>query len=399
MDAKKVADLGTPQFIEAFVQNMREIPQLQDMALKQATTMGGLFSTIAGYAGLFWTYMSGALEDAKGQNTFWTKMKAIVGSVADNLGKFLNYARPFLVEFGSLIGNVFATVVNMLKAVVNIAKPILIPVLKVIGALLYAAIIGLNKIFDFVNWILKQVSAIGESMMRWVDTILGISKAVEWLFNWFERLHGHLQTIGFFEMTLWEQIKVLVFEVGDGMLEMGEGMANHFMSGINQAIDKIMWFFNETIPGKILKRLASDGLDLLKAGGQKTAEFAKWYDKQTGVYSEVIRPTYDTVSSGAGFLRDKVEDGAGKVGAYLAGAGEKTLSLGEFGSAILEKGSKSIGETYDNTKKSLIDYAEGTNNYNNDNRKTETNITQKFYYDYLKRDPNIDLSGNPQVGW
>ncbi|MDA3900067.1 MAG: hypothetical protein PF637_06060 [Spirochaetes bacterium] len=414
MDAKKVAELGTPQFIESFVQNMREIPQLQDMALKQATTMGGLFSTIAGYAGLFWTYMSGALEDAKGQNTFWTKMKAIVGSVAENLGMFLNYARPFLVEFGSLIGNVFATIVNMLKAVVNIAKPILIPVLKVIGALLYAAIIGLNKVFEFITWILQKATAIGEAIMRWVDATYGISKAVdglfnvfERLFNWFERMHGYLQTIGFFEKTLWEQIKILVFEVGDGMLEMGEGMANHFMSGINQAIDKIMWFFNETIPGKILKRLASDGLDLLKAGGQKTADFAKWYDDKTGLYTETLRPAYDKASSGAGFIKEKVGEGAGHLGAYLIGAKDKSfssakehsVSLGEFGSAMLGKGSKSLGETYDNTKQRLVDYAEGTNNYNNDNRKSETNITQHHYYDFFNRDPKTDLSGNPQVGW
>lgn len=206
MEAKKVGDLGTPEFLQAFVMNMRQVPEFIGMANKQSTTMSGLWSTIKGNIGAIPLYMSGVIEHGNGQITFWTRIKEIVTDLSNGIQGLVEKSRPVLVQLGTLMGNIFSLMWNAGKAGFKIFEPFL----KVIGFLVGGAVLGalkiINGIMNGLIWILQGTQNIVGKIYSYIDKTFGITDKIQAFYRWMERASGFFQTMGLMAKFIWDAV-------------------------------------------------------------------------------------------------------------------------------------------------------------------------------------------------
>jgi hypothetical protein len=150
---------GTPGFNRTFVEELGKIPAIMNLAEKQSETVAGLWSTIAGFADILWSDLSGASEDP-GILTFWVQLKDILRSVRDTGWEIMDYLHPFLVELGASIGFAFKYIWDMLQNIWKVLGPVLIPAGKIfvqIARILMTLFINFGKIIIKIGGLIADV--------------------------------------------------------------------------------------------------------------------------------------------------------------------------------------------------------------------------------------------------
>lgn len=206
MAAKQVGELGTPEFLQAFVMNMRQVPEFIGMANKQSQTLSGLWSTIKGNIGAIPLYMSGVIEHGNGQITFWTRIKEIVGDISNGVGSLVERARPFLVQVGTLLGNIFGVVWNLGKTLYKVAEPLLKVFGFLAGGLLLAGLKLLNGLLNGVIWILHGVQDVTARIYSFIDKTFGVTEKIQAFYRWMEKASGFFQTMGILAKYIWDAV-------------------------------------------------------------------------------------------------------------------------------------------------------------------------------------------------
>lgn len=153
--AKQAGKVGTPQFTQKFIEELGKIPQIMEMAKKQSETVSGLWSTISGTFEEFWMKFSGAGEE-KGVITFWSRIRETLLDIRGFMLNLIDYIGPGLTEIGSVFGSAIKEIWFFLKAIFNLAKPLL----KVLWAGFRMFVVVLEWIFNAVSKILDFFGSI-----------------------------------------------------------------------------------------------------------------------------------------------------------------------------------------------------------------------------------------------
>jgi hypothetical protein len=244
-EAVKVAKLGTPEFIQAFIKNLDKVKIWQGSAERLSDTMSGMWSSIVGFLGRIPSLISGA--EIKGQVTLWSELKAIVRDIRDGLGEFVAFIRPLLIDIGAVIGLVFRSVWEFIKATIAVLKPVLMPAFKLIFIIARSIFWIIKQVGRFVVWILQQIAIGSEIVFGWIDALLGITQQIQAAMDFFRDLWAFL-TILFQLFTGFVGGKIDKLKEIFGAIPAAIAKAWKAVTGaIDLAINKAIQFYNQIL--------------------------------------------------------------------------------------------------------------------------------------------------------
>ena len=176
--------VGTPLFNQTFVKALGKIPAIMNLAEKQSNTVAGLWSTIAGFADVFWISLSGVTQES-GIVTFWSQLRDMLKDVRDTGLQIMNFLSPLLVEVGAGIMSPFKFIWDVLKQIARIVTP-LFKFLIAIGAQLW-------KIFLAISKFVKDVLL--ESLKFVIDLVMIAANGLDRIFGFVAKMDSFISTI------------------------------------------------------------------------------------------------------------------------------------------------------------------------------------------------------------
>lgn len=198
-EAKKIAQVGTPEFVKSFVAQVAKIPAFMEMAKAQAESYSGILSTIKGHIGLIFLHLSGAAMGSKAE-TFWTKLREGAKEFSDNLGKFVSDAAPYLREIGNFLSDTFGTVWATIKATYVAFKPLLL----LIGSSLGLIMKVLSPVLKAATWLLNIMAKHTNQLWQAMDAFYGISDGLKQSLDYVDNIFIKLQMMGVFLKRTWD---------------------------------------------------------------------------------------------------------------------------------------------------------------------------------------------------
>jgi len=223
--ARQAGQIGSQRFIRTLVNEMSQIREIGQMAERQSRTVSGLWSTISGYSGLFWTHISGAAE-SRGTITLWSNLRDIMKDISDGLNSLLTTMKPTLVEIGAVIGNVMKFMFDIGKAIGEAILPPLQMIWSVFGPILTV----IFKIFGYVLKVVgKIVNLIGRLIglaIRAAANIKGITDGIGEAVGWLQKLITWLEITFMFALNAIDAII-------ESIVDFFENLPEHISNALN----------------------------------------------------------------------------------------------------------------------------------------------------------------------
>lgn len=279
--AKKKGELGSQEFIKAFVKGMEKVSLWNGMALKQSKTMTGLSSTIAGNIGLISIHLSGAAEDT-GIVTLWTQLKTIVDEFSTGFTQFIKDARPHLVEFGAIMGELFTAAWDSLKMLWEALKPTIIPIVFLLWQYIKFFISGMTQSLKLLSFIGNTIMWIRKVTMDWLMSIDWILDSIVWVLDRVQDIANFISDTFTWLQMLWQLFSIYAIALIEKFVGFAKKLPGYFVDAFDWIIKKL------NIIGRWFSKLLDDAKDLASLGVGFVVDAAKDIGRAaTDVYYDV----------------------------------------------------------------------------------------------------------------
>jgi hypothetical protein len=231
--ASKYFTVGSAGFKIKLIQELAKVPMYFKLAEDYANTTSGMWERIKNYSRQFVTNVSGAAEDST-KITFWSQLTGTLRDITDWFGEFVNNTSSWASEFGSVLGESFSAVWELIKALMSALMPSITAALAILLPAIKYTLMAIKIVANILSWVFGKMNAVYMAAYRFFDSILGITSGMKTIGTNIENFFIKIQMMGAFFNFWWDG----VMEAIDPFLEKVKAIflaIYNFMAPIIQA--------------------------------------------------------------------------------------------------------------------------------------------------------------------
>jgi len=198
----------------------------------QAKEVPGIWSNIMDSWNDIFRAISGA-DLSSDTISFWSFLKSTLADFAERFSAFVETIRPMLVELGTSIGAIFRAVWDVVIAIWDVMKVVIIP-LSYLGYMIFRGLLfGITKVAQLVSFIAKGISYVVNLVWQALDGLLGITSQITAVVTFLQSLYMKIVTI--FTVTTIFIESMFDYMVNGGLAKLGNAIYDSIVGGFTRA--------------------------------------------------------------------------------------------------------------------------------------------------------------------